>query len=102
MGVKGCRFRTIVSKLDIGTENEVLLTSNKNLGLGFADRSDSFDLNVALQDHFKYVEKSSEFEEGQSNHRSKLDLGFKDGQTITINFGVGFIWCTLPKVTKNI
>lgn len=56
--------------------------------MGFADRSDSFDLNVALQDHFKYVEKSSELEKQEHVEEPKLDLGFKEGQTITINFGV--------------
>ncbi|VDK83712.1 unnamed protein product [Onchocerca ochengi] len=57
------------------------------IGLGFADRSDSFDLNVALQEHFKYIEKSAEFNKEQMNDQPKLDLGFKKGQTITINFG---------------
>uniref|UniRef100_A0A915PYX5 NECAP PHear domain-containing protein n=1 Tax=Setaria digitata TaxID=48799 RepID=A0A915PYX5_9BILA len=58
------------------------------IGLGFADRSDSFDLNVALQEHFKYIEKSAEFsKEQQQGDQPKLDLGFKKGETITINFG---------------
>lgn len=56
------------------------------VGCGFADRGDSFDLNVALQDHFKYIEKSSKFEEASTSHPS-LDLAFKDGQTISINIG---------------
>lgn len=25
------------------------------IGMGFQDRGDSFDFNVAMQDHFKYV-----------------------------------------------
>ncbi|EJW82720.1 hypothetical protein WUBG_06370 [Wuchereria bancrofti] len=57
------------------------------IGLGFADRSDSFDLNVALQGHFKYIERNAEFCKEQMNEQPKLDLGFKKGQTITINFG---------------
>ena len=28
---------------------------NAFIGIGFADRGDAFDLNVALQDHFKLV-----------------------------------------------
>uniref|UniRef100_A0A0N4ZHP2 DUF1681 domain-containing protein n=1 Tax=Parastrongyloides trichosuri TaxID=131310 RepID=A0A0N4ZHP2_PARTI len=52
------------------------------VGLGFADRSDSFDLNVALQDHFRSVQKEVEID-----NTPKLDLGFKEGQTITVKIG---------------
>lgn len=55
------------------------------IGLGFGDRSDSFDLNVALQDHFKYIRKEQETDQGQ---REQLDLSFKDGETIKINMKI--------------
>ena len=63
--------------------------------MGFADRSDSFDLNVALQDHFKGIKRDIEIAKenyvtSSSNGLSqasgpKLDLAFKKGQTIRIN-----------------
>ena len=63
--------------------------------MGFADRSDSFDLNVALQDHFKGIKRDIEIAKenditSSSNGLSqasgpKLDLAFKEGQTIRIN-----------------
>ncbi|KJH51421.1 hypothetical protein DICVIV_02435 [Dictyocaulus viviparus] len=56
------------------------------VGCGFADRGDSFDLNVALQDHFKYLEKSAKLEKEPASQPS-LDLAFKEGQTISINLG---------------
>lgn len=59
------------------------------IGIGFGDRGDSFDFNVALQDHFKWVKTESEISK-QSNMPDttpKLDLGFKEGQTITLNIG---------------
>ncbi|XP_065187248.1 adaptin ear-binding coat-associated protein 2-like [Sycon ciliatum] len=54
------------------------------LGVGFADRADSFDFNVALQDFFKRerVEK-----EAASSPAPQLDLSFKEGQKIHINIG---------------
>jgi len=57
------------------------------IGIGFADRADSFDLNVTLQDHFKYLKKESEFgkEQLEAEKGPKLDLAFKAGQTIRIN-----------------
>ncbi|GMT13877.1 hypothetical protein PFISCL1PPCAC_5174, partial [Pristionchus fissidentatus] len=55
------------------------------VGLGFQDRSDSFDLNVALQDHFKFLKKSEEMSKEPAG--PALDLSFKEGQTITINLG---------------
>ncbi|NXC31209.1 NECP2 protein, partial [Campylorhamphus procurvoides] len=55
------------------------------IGVGFADRGDAFDFNVALQDHFKWVRQQSELARQDSEQGPKLDLGFKEGQTITLN-----------------
>lgn len=56
------------------------------LGMGFTDRSDSFDLNVTLQDHFKQLKKEDQFSrEAVEPPKPNLDLAFKDGQTIRIN-----------------
>nr|CAG4641287.1 EOG090X0G5X [Eulimnadia texana] len=62
------------------------------IGIGFSDRSDSFDLNVALQDHFKWLKKSEEIEKDtvvEDQAKPHLDLSFKDGQTIKINMKIG-------------
>ena len=56
------------------------------IGIGFADRSDSFDLNVTLQDHFKWLKKEDNFsKEADLGPKPNLDLAFKEGQTIRIN-----------------
>lgn len=59
------------------------------IGIGFGDRGDAFDFNVALQDHFKWVKQENEFsKQAQAPDTTpKLDLGFKEGQTITLNIG---------------
>ncbi|XP_017561612.2 adaptin ear-binding coat-associated protein 1-like [Pygocentrus nattereri] len=59
------------------------------IGIGFGDRGDAFDFNVALQDHFKWVKQDNEFSKQALAPDSgpKLDLGFKEGQTITLNIG---------------
>ncbi|KAI6073842.1 Adaptin ear-binding coat-associated protein 2 [Aix galericulata] len=57
------------------------------IGVGFVDRGDAFDFNVALQDHFKWVKQQSELAKQAENpdQGPKLDLGFKEGQTIKLN-----------------
>ncbi|KAM9687033.1 adaptin ear-binding coat-associated protein 2 [Trichechus inunguis] len=57
------------------------------IGVGFGDRGDAFDFNVALQDHFKWVKQQCEFAKQAQNpdQGPKLDLGFKEGQTIKLN-----------------
>ncbi|CAF1043876.1 unnamed protein product [Brachionus calyciflorus] len=58
------------------------------IGIGFVDRSDSFDFNVALQDHFRYLKKDEEMaKQPPLENEKKLDLSFKEGQTIKINIG---------------
>lgn len=58
------------------------------LGLGFGDRSDSFDLNVALQDHFKWVKNQEIIEKEKTEPKQELDLSFKEGETIKINMRI--------------
>ena len=53
-----------------------------HLGLGFAERADSFALNSALQDHFK-DEEISELEEEVP--LKKLDLALKEGETMKVS-----------------
>lgn len=62
------------------------------IGIGFEDRSDSFDLNVALQDHFKRVTQEQEqaSNEGKEDENvPKIDLSLKEGQTIKVNLNIG-------------
>lgn len=59
------------------------------IGIGFGDRSDSFDMNVALQDHFKWVKNQEQIEkEKAEGPKEQLDLGFKEGETIKINMKI--------------
>jgi adaptin ear-binding coat-associated protein 1/2 len=59
------------------------------IGIGFGDRSDSFDFNVALQDHFKYVKNQEAIEkEKEEGPKQQLDLSFKEGETIKINMKI--------------
>jgi hypothetical protein len=58
------------------------------IGIGFGDRSDSFDFNVALQDHFKYVKNQEQIEKEKDEPKPQLDLGFKEGETIKINMKI--------------
>ena len=60
------------------------------IGIGFEDRSDSFDLNVALQDHFKRVSQEQASSQDQEDENApKIDLSLKEGQTIKVNLNIG-------------
>ena len=56
------------------------------MGLGFADRTDAFDLNVALQDHFKSLRLEEQIQKESEVPMEKLDLSLKEGQTIKASF----------------
>ncbi|CAF1102950.1 unnamed protein product [Didymodactylos carnosus] len=89
-----------VENVEDSTRYFVIRVQNDNgqqafLGMGFNDRSDSFDFNVALQDHFKYLKQAKQIEQEQKHPETivdqhpKLDLSFKEGQTIKINLKSG-------------
>ncbi|KAJ7972633.1 Adaptin ear-binding coat-associated protein 1 NECAP-1 protein [Quillaja saponaria] len=61
------------------------------IGLGFAERNEAFDFNVALSDHDKYVRREHEKEAGESSEDSHIDIHpavnhrLQEGETIRIN-----------------
>ncbi|KAK4273034.1 hypothetical protein QN277_021507 [Acacia crassicarpa] len=61
------------------------------IGLGFAERNEAFDFNVALSDHDKYVRRENEKESGEASEESHIDIHpavnhrLKEGETIRIN-----------------
>ncbi|XP_068664754.1 uncharacterized protein At1g03900-like [Aristolochia californica] len=61
------------------------------IGLGFTERNEAFDFNVALSDHEKYVKREHERETGEVNEDCQIDIHpavnhrLKDGETIRIN-----------------
>ncbi|XP_023335289.1 NECAP-like protein CG9132 [Eurytemora carolleeae] len=59
-----------------------------HLGLGFADRSDSFDLNTTLHDHFKSLQVEDQIEQEKDIPQEKLDLALKEGETIKVSINI--------------
>jgi len=59
---------------------------NAFIGIGFADRSDSFDLVANIQDYVRHKNRDeTENNEQNIDTGPKLDLRFKEGETIKIN-----------------
>lgn len=61
------------------------------IGLGFTERNEAFDFNVALSDHEKYIRREQEKEKGEENEDGKIEIHpavnqrLKEGETIRIN-----------------
>ncbi|XP_044503034.1 uncharacterized protein At1g03900 isoform X2 [Mangifera indica] len=78
--------RYFVLKIEDGTGKHAFI------GLGFNERNEAFDFNVALSDHDKYVRREIEKETGEtSENDSHIDIHpavnhrLKEGETIRIN-----------------
>ena len=48
------------------------------------DRSDAFDMNMALNEHFKSLRVDDEIAKESEEPREQLDLSLKEGQTIKV------------------
>ncbi|CAL8467880.1 g7418 [Coccomyxa elongata] len=66
------------------------------IGMGFTDRTEAFDFNVALSDHEKYIRRAKEVQAAAKEDApstsaeaatlyKKQDLSLKEGETIKIN-----------------
>ncbi|PSR86411.1 Adaptin ear-binding coat-associated protein 1 NECAP-1 protein [Actinidia chinensis var. chinensis] len=78
--------RYFVLKIEDGTGKHAFI------GLGFNERNEAFDFNVALSDHEKYVKRENEKEaggeasdEGQIDIHPAVNHRLKEGETIRIN-----------------
>eukprot|EP01135_Chromosphaera_perkinsii_P002139 Nk52_evm73s217 gene=Nk52_evmTU73s217 len=55
------------------------------IGMGFADRGDSFDFNVSLQDHFRHYKLEEEASRAPAlDNTPSADYSLKEGETITV------------------
>ncbi|KAJ1694028.1 hypothetical protein LUZ63_010726 [Rhynchospora breviuscula] len=78
--------RYFVIKIEDGTGKHAFV------GLGFNERNEAFDFNVALSDHEKYLKRENEKEVvGEEGEDSHIDINpvvnrrLKEGETIRIN-----------------
>lgn len=61
------------------------------IGLGFTERNEAFDFNVALSDHEKHVKREQEKEDGGESGENHIDIHpavnhrLKEGETIRIS-----------------
>ncbi|KXN74433.1 DUF1681-domain-containing protein [Conidiobolus coronatus NRRL 28638] len=59
------------------------------LGLGFQDRSEAFDFNVALQDFLKHKDQAN-VKNKQKEPEQIIDYSLKEGETINLSLGGKF------------
>ncbi|KAK9468695.1 hypothetical protein V1512DRAFT_269550 [Lipomyces arxii] len=57
------------------------------LGMGFLDRSESFDFNIALQDFKRHADPALPDPKSTDTKPDSKDYSLKEGETITISFG---------------
>ncbi|KAJ3020613.1 UNVERIFIED_CONTAM: hypothetical protein HDU68_010091 [Siphonaria sp. JEL0065] len=57
------------------------------IGMGFQERSDAFDFNVALQDHIKRVKNIGSPEVNPKTTAPAVDFSLKEDQKFSINIG---------------
>ncbi|KAI3806080.1 hypothetical protein L1987_21972 [Smallanthus sonchifolius] len=76
--------RYFVLKIEDGTGKHAFI------GLGFTERNEAFDFNVALSDHEKYVKRETEKDDGEASDESHINIHpavnhrLKEGETIRI------------------
>ncbi|KAD2230179.1 hypothetical protein E3N88_41588 [Mikania micrantha] len=76
--------RFFVLKIEDGTGKHAFI------GLGFTERNEAFDFNVALSDHEKYVKRETEKDDGEATDESHINIHpavnhrLKEGETIRI------------------